>query len=168
AETLRQSASDTMERLRAERYDAMRTRREPPTERELLRLVRGVGLRTLQFLEEGGFRTLKDIVREDPDRLAIRSGLSNRKARAVQAAAHEFLTEGLPTLERERHAYRESLLMRERAAVADQAQASAQAAADGSEAAGAEASDISDEVDPSAVTNTDRGASESLPADTEQ
>ena len=168
ANALRASASDTMERLRNERYDAMRTRREPPTERELLRLVRGVGLRTLQFLEEGGFRTLKDIVREDPDRLAIRSGLSNRKARAVQAAAHEFLTEGLPTLERERHAYRESLLMRERAAVADQAQASAQAAADGSEAAGAEASDISDEVDPSAVTNTDRGASESLPADTEQ
>ena len=107
AETLRQSASDTMERLRAERYDAMRTRREPPTERELLRLVRGVGLRTLQFLEEGGFRTLRDIVREDPDRLAIRSGLSNRKARAVQAAAHEFLTEGLPALERERHGYRE-------------------------------------------------------------
>jgi N utilization substance protein A len=56
-----------------------------------LRLVRGVGLRTLQFLEEGGYRAVRDVVREDPDRLSIRSGLTNRKARLVQAAAKEFL-----------------------------------------------------------------------------
>src|SRR5690606_12370285 len=119
AQALSESAAATMERLRFERYHAMRTRREPPTERELLRLVPWVGLRTLQFLEEGGFRTLRDIVREDPDRLAIRSGLSNKKARSVQAAAQEFLTAGLPVLERERQGYREQLLMQERAAIAD-------------------------------------------------
>jgi N utilization substance protein A len=119
AQALSQSAASTMERLRLERYHAMRTRREPPTERELLRLVPGVGLRTLQFLEEGGFRTLRDIVREDPDRLAIRSGLSNKKARSVQAAAVEFLNVGLPTLERERHAQREQLIQQERAAIVD-------------------------------------------------
>ncbi len=118
AQALSQSAAETMERLRHGRYHGMRTRREPPTERELLRLVPGIGLRTLQFLEEGGFRTLRDIVREDPDRLAIRSGLSNRKARSVQAAAMEFLSSGLPVLERERQAYREQLLQQERAAIA--------------------------------------------------
>jgi N utilization substance protein A len=56
-----------------------------------LRLVRGVGVRTQQLLEEGGYRGIQDVVREDPDRLAIRSGLSHKKARAVQAAAREFI-----------------------------------------------------------------------------
>ncbi len=128
AQTLSQSATATMERLRRERHQAMRTRREPPTERELLRLVPGVGLRTLQFLEEGGFRTLRDIVREDPDRLAIRSGLSNKKARSVQAAAVDFLNVGLPLLERERQGHREQLIQQERAAIVDaHAQESAEA-----------------------------------------
>ena len=48
-------------------------------------------MRTQQFLEEGGYRGVNDVVREDPDRLAIRSGLSHKKARAVQSAAREFL-----------------------------------------------------------------------------
>lgn len=115
ASGLKQSALNTMERLRAERMEAIKHRREPPTERELLRLVPGVGMRTLQFLEEGGFRTLRDVVREDPDRLAIKSGLSNKKARAVQAAAREFLTEGLPALDRERQLWREQMLLAQRA-----------------------------------------------------
>jgi len=53
--------------------------------------VRGVGVRTQQLLEEGGYRGIQDVVREDPDRLAIRSSLSHKKARAVQAAAREFM-----------------------------------------------------------------------------
>jgi N utilization substance protein A len=140
AEALSESAAATMERLRFERYHSMRTRREPPTERELLRLVTGVGLRTLQFLEEGGFRTLRDIVREDPDRLAIRSGLSNKKARLVQAAAMEFLSAGLPQLERERQAYREHLVMQERAAIVD-------AQAHGNSEASVDDDDVADDDD---------------------
>ena len=116
AERLRHSAGAAMERLRTERLEALRTRREAPTERELLRLIPGVGLRTLQFLEEGGFRTLRDIVKEDPDRLALKSGLSNRKARHVQASAREFLSHGLAELERERQAYREQVVAAQRAA----------------------------------------------------
>jgi transcription termination/antitermination protein NusA len=121
ATALKQSAMGAMERLRAERVEVIKTRREPPTERELLRLVNGVGLRTLQFLEEGGFRTLRDIVREDPDRLAIKSGLSNKKARAVQAAARDFVTYGYPQLEHERHLYREHLLAQQASAADAQA-----------------------------------------------
>ncbi|HEX4341698.1 MAG TPA: transcription termination factor NusA [Polyangiaceae bacterium] len=91
AQALRDQASSTMERLRNERIAAAKTSLEPPTERDILRLVRGVGVRTQQFLEEGGYRSIQDVVREDPDRLAIRSGLSHKKARAVQAAAREFI-----------------------------------------------------------------------------
>jgi N utilization substance protein A len=91
AEELRDGAGNTMERLRAERIAAAKTNPEPPTERDILRLVRGVGVRTQQLLEEGGYRGIQDVVREDPDRLAIRSSLSHKKARAVQAAAREFL-----------------------------------------------------------------------------
>jgi N utilization substance protein A len=91
AEGLRNRAASTMERLRRERIAAAKTSFEPPTERDVLRLVRGVGVRTQQLLEEGGYRGIQDVVREDPDRLAIRSGLSHKKARAVQAAARDFM-----------------------------------------------------------------------------
>jgi N utilization substance protein A len=91
AQALRDGAGETMERLRSERIAAAKTNPEPPTERDILRLVRGVGVRTQQLLEEGGYRGIQDVVREDPDRLAIRSSLSHKKARAVQAAAREFL-----------------------------------------------------------------------------
>jgi transcription termination/antitermination protein NusA len=107
AQGLKQRATEAMERLRTERLRDVQTRPDPPTERELLRLVRGLGLRSLQLLEEGGYRMLRDVVREDPDRLAIRSGLSNKKARAVQRAAREFIERELPELERARLAYHE-------------------------------------------------------------
>jgi N utilization substance protein A len=107
AESLKQRATEAMERLRSGRLLDVQTRKDPPTERELLRLVRGLGLRSLQLLEEGSYRTLRDVVREDPDRLAIRSGLSNKKARAVQRAARDFIERELPELERARLAHHE-------------------------------------------------------------
>jgi N utilization substance protein A len=91
AEELQERAASTMERLRRERIAAAKTSVEPPAERDILRLVKGVGVRTLQLLEEGGYRGINDVVREDPDRLAIRSGLSHKKARAVQASVREFM-----------------------------------------------------------------------------
>ncbi|HEX2732442.1 MAG TPA: transcription termination factor NusA [Polyangiaceae bacterium] len=119
AQTLKQSATETMERLRETRLGEAKSRREPPTERELLRLVHGVGLRTLQFLEEGGYRTLKDIVREDPDRLAIKTGLLNKKARQVQKAARQFMETELPMLERARQTLREQRAQEANKAVSD-------------------------------------------------
>src|SRR6188508_806560 len=97
-----------MDRLRVERLEVAVSRSEPPTERELLQLVPGVGLRTLQFLEEGGYRSMRDVVREDPDRLSIKSGLSNRKARAVQSAAKNFLSIDLPEIEARRAQVRQT------------------------------------------------------------
>jgi N utilization substance protein A len=91
AQALRERAAETMERLRRERINLAKTSPEAPTDRDILRLVPGIGVRTQQLLEEGGYRGLNDVVREDPDRLAIKSGLSHRKARAIQAAAREFI-----------------------------------------------------------------------------
>jgi N utilization substance protein A len=102
AKALQANALGAMDRMRQERLQVACNREEPPTERELLQLVPGVGLRTLQFLEEGGYRTIRDVVREDPDRLSIKTGLSNRKARAVQAAAKEFLSVEVPEIEARR------------------------------------------------------------------
>src|SRR6188768_481734 len=56
AKALQANATAAMDRLRVERLEVACNRSEPPTERELLQLVPGVGLRTLQFLEEGGYR----------------------------------------------------------------------------------------------------------------
>jgi N utilization substance protein A len=99
AAVLKQSAWDTMETQRAERIRVASESPELPTDRDVLRLVRGIGLRTLQMLEEGGYRSIHMVMREDPDRLSIKTGLSNRKARSVQDAAREFMAEEAPRIE---------------------------------------------------------------------
>ena len=91
AASLKERAEAAMERLRRERIQAALAKSEPLTEREKLRFVRGVGMRTLQLLEEAGYRTVQDLEREDPDRLAIKTGLGIKKARLVQQGAIYFL-----------------------------------------------------------------------------
>jgi N utilization substance protein A len=89
---IKESAETTMERLRQERIQAASNRVEPLTERERLLFVRGVGDRTLQLLNEAGYRTVEDIHREDEDKLAIKTGLGIKKARAIKQGAEYFLT----------------------------------------------------------------------------
>jgi N utilization substance protein A len=91
AQSLKERAESTMERLRKERIDQAVNRSEPLTEREKLRFVEGVGMRTLSLLEEAGYKTVIDLAREDPDRLAIRTGLGIKKARLIQQGARHFL-----------------------------------------------------------------------------
>ncbi len=102
AQEVKESAEASMEKLRKERIAGALAKSEPLTEREKLRFVRGVGLRTLQLLEESGYRTVHDLAREDPDRLAIKSGLGIKKARLVQQGALAFLEHDAPELERAR------------------------------------------------------------------
>jgi transcription termination/antitermination protein NusA len=92
AAELKRAADATTERLRRERIQRASSQIEPLTEREKLRFVPGVGLRTLQLLEEAGYRTVTDLAREDADRLAIRTGLGIKKARQIQQGAEYFLT----------------------------------------------------------------------------
>jgi N utilization substance protein A len=91
AARIRTSAETTMERLRQDRIRAASSRTEPLTERERLLFIRGVGERTVQLLEDAGYRTVEDILREDEDKLAIKTGLGIKKARAIKHGAEHFL-----------------------------------------------------------------------------
>jgi N utilization substance protein A len=91
AMAIKTSAEKTMERLRQERIRAVSTRTEPLTERDRLLFLHGVGERTVQLLEEAGFRTIEEVLREDEDKLAIKTGLGIKKARALKQGAETFL-----------------------------------------------------------------------------
>src|SRR5450432_4624337 len=105
AQELKVAAERTMERLRRDRIHRASSQVEPLSERDKLRFVPGVGTRTVQLLEEAGYRTVQDLAREDADRLAIRTGLGIKKARQIQVGASYFLsTEAREIEEARRHA----------------------------------------------------------------
>lgn len=104
AQDLKKNAENTMERMRHERLEEAANQPEPLTDRDKLRFVRGVGLRSLQLLEEAGYRTVDDLAREDPDRLAIRTGLGIKKARQVHQGAQHFIEHEAKELEAARAA----------------------------------------------------------------
>ena len=99
---LKESAEATMERLRQERIQAASQKTEPLTDRERLLFVRGVGERTIQLLEEAGFKSVDDVLREDEDKLAIKTGLGIKKARAIKQGAQSFLENEHKLLEQAR------------------------------------------------------------------
>lgn len=92
ATKIKENAESTMERLRQERIQAASSRTEALSERERMLFVRGVGERTITLLEEAGYRSVEDIFREDEDKLAIKTGLGIKKARAIKQGAEHFLT----------------------------------------------------------------------------
>ncbi len=107
ATQLKNAAERSMERQRQERMAELSERVEPLTERDRLRVVRHVGGRTLQMLEDSGYRTVEDLAREDTDRLALRTGLGVKKARAVREAAENFLAVESKSLQAAREQARE-------------------------------------------------------------
>jgi N utilization substance protein A len=99
---IKENAEATMERLRQERIQAASQKTEPLTDRERLMFVRGVGERTIQLLEEAGFKSVDDVLREDEDKLAIKTGLGIKKARAIKQGAQSFLENEHKVLEQAR------------------------------------------------------------------
>jgi N utilization substance protein A len=91
AAKLKVSAETTMERLRQERIQAASQKTEPLTDRERLLFVQGVGQRTIQLLEEAGYKSVDDVLREDEDKLAIKTGLGIKKARAIKQGVQYFV-----------------------------------------------------------------------------
>lgn len=118
ASQIKQSAEETMERLRQERIRAAAQRTEPLTDRERLLFIRGVGQRTVQLLEEAGYRTVEDVLREDIDRLAIRTGLGIKKARLIKQGAQYFVESEQKVLEAARLEARRTAAAEAEAAVA--------------------------------------------------
>ncbi|HMI86520.1 MAG TPA: transcription termination factor NusA [Polyangiaceae bacterium] len=99
---IKENAEATMERLRQERIQTASQKTEPLTDRERLLFVRGVGERTIQLLEEAGFKSVDDVLREDEDKLAIKTGLGIKKARAIKQGAQSFLENEHKVLEQAR------------------------------------------------------------------
>ena len=77
------------------------------TERERLMFVRGMGDRTAQLLEEAGYKTVEDVNREDEDKLAIKTGLGIKKARAIKQGAEHFLSHEAKVIDTARRAAKE-------------------------------------------------------------
>jgi N utilization substance protein A len=92
ATRIKDAAETTMERLRQQRIQAASSRIEPLTDRERLLFVRGIGERTIQLLDEAGYKSVEDLHREDEDKLAIKTGLGIKKARAIKQGAEHFLS----------------------------------------------------------------------------
>ena len=91
ADKIREAAEETMEKLRQERIGAASTKTEPLTDAEKLLFVRGVGERTVQLLADAGYRSVDEIMREDEEKLAMKTGLGIKKARALKQGAEQFL-----------------------------------------------------------------------------
>lgn len=104
AAKIREAAERTMETLRQERINAASSKTEPLTDKEKLLFVRGVGERTVQLLEDAGYRSIEDILREDEDKLAIKTGLGIKKARALKQGAEHFLANEWKQIEAARRA----------------------------------------------------------------
>jgi N utilization substance protein A len=91
AKELKKGAEEAMERLRQERIREALSTGAPLTDKDKLRFVRGIGQRTLALLEDAGYGSPQQVAREDPDRLAIKTGLGNKKARQIHQGAQHFL-----------------------------------------------------------------------------
>jgi N utilization substance protein A len=98
AQELKAAAERSMDLQRQERIRELVQRVEPVTDRDKLRIVAHVGARTLQAIEDANYRTVEDLAKEDPDRLALRTGLGVKKAKAVRDGARNFLEHELAEL----------------------------------------------------------------------
>jgi N utilization substance protein A len=111
ATTVKTEARETMERLRKERVREFALREEPLTERERLLCVPSVGLRTLTLLEDAGYKSIASILKENEDRLGIRTGLGFKKATTIKEAVASYAR-----AERELFEQTRAQLLEERAA----------------------------------------------------
>jgi N utilization substance protein A len=96
AEKLRIEAAGAMDKYRAHRIQQVIARGDLISERDMLVLASGVTERVADALERGGYRGVQEVLREgDVDRLAIRTGLGNQKAREIQEAIQRFVDNDL-------------------------------------------------------------------------
>ncbi len=96
AEKLRGEAAGAMDAHRARRVEQLVARGDLVGERDLMVLASGVTERVADALERGGYRSVTDVMREgDVDRLAIRTGLGNAKARELKDAIQKFVDKDL-------------------------------------------------------------------------
>ncbi len=104
ASRIHSEAEEILERERQDRIRLASARTEPLSDRERLLFVRGIGERTVQLLEEAGYRRVEDLRNEEEDKLAIKTSLGLRKARAIKQGVETFLSSELQVIEAARRA----------------------------------------------------------------
>ena len=130
AQRMRQQAAETVERLRKERIRDIALHEEPPTDRDRLLCVPGISLRVMTLLEEAGYKTIAAVLKENEDKLGIRTGLGFKKAAGIKEAIGDYMRGERELLELARaEAAKEGILPRAAGASADGEQA--EAAGDG-------------------------------------
>jgi len=90
AKDLQLAAERALERLRQERIRHAVELGGQLSDHDALLVIPGMGTRTAQALEESGYRSVRDVAKEDPDRLSIKSGLGHKKARQIWQGAVDF------------------------------------------------------------------------------
>jgi N utilization substance protein A len=135
AADLQQAAERALERIRQERIRRIVEQGGALTDHDALLVVPGMGTRTAQALEESGYKSVRDVAKEDPDRLSIKSGLGHKKARQIWQGAVDFQR----TVAKEIQVARERL-MEQRAELEAQAEADVAASVGNEEEASEEES----------------------------
>jgi N utilization substance protein A len=167
ATEVKNRALEALESYRLERLSDATTATEPLTERDRLRLVRGVSDRVADMLEQAGYRSVEDVAREeDADRLAIKSGLGSGRARYLKDQVKTFLSEEWPPVaEKHRAAVAQAVAAAAKVAAAEAAEAAVANAARAAEEAAAEAARAS--TDDTAKPVADAETSETSETSTE-
>ncbi|MFZ5889700.1 MAG: transcription termination factor NusA [Myxococcota bacterium] len=90
AAELQKAAERALERIRQERIRRIVEQGGALSDHDALLVIPGMGTRTAQALEEAGYKSVRDVAKEDPDRLSIKSGLGHKKARQIWQGAVDF------------------------------------------------------------------------------
>jgi N utilization substance protein A len=100
AERIRRDAAQALETHRRERVVGAKSRAEALTDRDHLLLCQGVTDRIVDALEQAGYRSAQDVMREtDVDRLAIRTGLGIQKAQEIKAGVARYVSEDMEAVQ---------------------------------------------------------------------
>ena len=90
-ERIREAAGTTLETLRDEHLRQLTSDGKALTPRDRLLLCRGVSDKTAELLEQHGYKTPEAILAEGEDKLAVKTGLGIKKARALNQGAQQFI-----------------------------------------------------------------------------
>jgi len=107
AERVRQAAEVALEGQRDAHIRAVLDSGKNLSARDRLLLVRGVTDKTAEVLEQNGYKTVEAILAEPEDKLAVKTGLGIKKARAIRQGAQSF-AEAEQRVSKEPRATRES------------------------------------------------------------
>ncbi len=100
--SLQRGAETALETQRVQRIQSVIHRPEAVPDTEKMALVRGMSDRTLEQLVEGGYRSIEAFVRDDPEKIAGRSGVQASRVLALQESAREFLANDWKAIDAER------------------------------------------------------------------